>query len=42
MYVLFTLQLSSETFLIQRRNERGMTIKVFWSSCKVAVILVRF
>ena len=41
-YVLFSLQLWSETFLILRKNERGMVIKVCWSSCKAAAIRVRF
>ena len=30
----------SETFLILRRPERGMIKTVYWSSCKVLVILV--
>jgi hypothetical protein len=37
----FSLQLSSETFLILRRTEQDMIKKVNWSSCKVPVILVR-
>jgi len=37
----FPLQLSSETFLIIR-TERGINKNVWWSSCKVRVILVRF
>ena len=29
-----------ETFLILTRNERDMTTDVYWSSCKVSVVLV--
>jgi hypothetical protein len=39
--ILFSLQLLSETFLILRRNERNVDKKVYWSSCKVSVILLR-
>ena len=38
----FYLQILSEKFLIVRRNERDMIINIYWSSCKVSVILVRF
>ena len=32
----------SETFAILRRNERDMVVNLYWSSCKLNVIPVRF
>jgi hypothetical protein len=32
----------SETFFIPKITERDKTKKIYWSSCKVTVILVRF
>jgi hypothetical protein len=37
----FSLQLSSEKFFIVRTN-RNIIKKVYWSSCELSVILVRF
>ena len=38
----FSLQLLSETFLIPRRTEWDVTKNIYWPSCKVPVIRVRF
>jgi len=40
--VRFSPQLLSETFFILRRSERHMIKSLYWSSCKVHVVLVKF
>jgi len=39
---LLNINCESETVLILRRTERGKIKYVYWSSCKVHVIFVRF
>jgi hypothetical protein len=39
---LFNINYESETFLILRRTKRVKIKYVYWSSCKVHVIFVRF
>jgi len=38
----YSLQNLSEIFLILGRTERDMVKNVYWSSCKLAVISVRY
>ena len=38
----FSLKLLSETFLIRRGTERDMIINVYWSSCKVMELKVKW
>jgi hypothetical protein len=42
MCVLISLQFLSETFLILRRNRRGIVIRVYKRPCKVPAIIERF
>jgi len=40
--ILFSLQILSAKFLIQRRRRRDIIKNVYWSLCKVLIILVTF
>jgi hypothetical protein len=42
MCVLIYLQILSEVFITLRRTEREMIEIIYWSSCEVPVILVKF